>query len=102
MLEKHFGFPAERYQERKSLIILFFSYLRCEERPSEAARTRHQEQEAAVNGEMRPGLAEAEREAEDRRRFSWLLAEDRSCGGGQSPPMPVTHPVSTWPVMSAS
>ena len=47
-------------------------------------------------------LAEAEREAEDGRRFSWLLAEDRSCGGGQSPPVPVAHPVSMWPVTSAS
>lgn len=102
MLEKHFGFPAERYQERQSLIILFFPYLQCAERPSEAARTLHQEQEAVVNGEMRPRLAEAEREAEDGRRFSWLLAEDRSCGGGQSPPVPMSHPVSMWPVMSAS
>ena len=53
MLEKHFGFPAERYQERQGLIILFFPHLQCAERPSEVARTRHQEQEATVNGEMR-------------------------------------------------
>lgn len=39
MLEKHFGSPAERYQERQGVIILFFPHLLCAERPSEAART---------------------------------------------------------------
>lgn len=39
MLEKHFGFPAEKYQERQGIIILFFPHLQCAERPSDAART---------------------------------------------------------------
>lgn len=39
MLEKHFGSPAERYQERQGVIILFFPHLQCAERPSEAAPT---------------------------------------------------------------
>lgn len=63
-LQKHFGSPVERCQDRQGVIILFFPGLQCAGRPAEAAQTFSTESERVqgMEGESRQAEVEAWRE----------------------------------------